>query len=142
VGGEFAFSLERLAMSTSTTAVLIGDAAQAEADARRTLELLGQRPEEAQSAHVRAGAASDLAHACLLADDLDGAAGALTSVWGVPPEHRQTGNVVRMARIGRHLTRPDYHGAQLPTTLREQIEEYNRLSPPHRIGPHVGLLAI
>ncbi|WP_328980690.1 DNA-binding protein [Streptomyces canus] len=142
VGGEFSFSLERLAMSTSTTALLIGDAAQAEADARRALELLGQRPEEAQSAHVRAGAASDIAHARLLDDDVDGAAEALTSVWGVPPEHRQTGIVVRMARIGRHLTRPEYHGAQLPTTLREQIEEYNRLSPPHRIGPHVGLLAI
>ncbi|PZH01400.1 DNA-binding protein [Streptomyces sp. NTH33] len=142
VGGEFAFTPERLAMSTSTTALLIGDATTAEADARRALEILGQRPHEEQSAHVRAGAAADLAHARLLADDLEGAAEALTPVWGVPAEQRKTGIVVRTARIGRHLARPQYHGAQTPKTLREQIEEFNRVSPPHRLGPHVGLLAI
>ncbi|MET8291376.1 hypothetical protein ABZV80_40280 [Streptomyces sp. NPDC005132] len=60
----------------------------------------------------------------------------------MPAEHRQTGIVVRTARIGRHLTRPQYHGAQVPTALRERIEDFNRVSPPHRIGPHVGLLAI
>lgn len=142
VGGEFAFTPERLAMSTSTTALLIGDATTAEADARRALEILGQRPQEEQSAHVRAGAAADLAHARLLADDLEGAAEALTPVWSVPAEQRKTGIVVRTARIGRHLARPQYHGAQTPKTLREQIEEFNRVSPPHRLGPHVGLLAI
>ncbi|MFF7191112.1 DNA-binding protein [Streptomyces sp. NPDC008222] len=142
VGGEFAFTPERLAMSTSTTALLIGDAAQAEADARRALELIGQRPPQGQSSHVRASASADLAHARLLADDVDGAAEALTVVWSVPAEARRSGIVVRTARIARHLAQPEYHGAQLPTTLREQIEEYNRVSPPHRIGPHVGLLAI
>ncbi|WP_329529374.1 DNA-binding protein [Streptomyces sp. NBC_01462] len=142
VAGEFAFTLERLAMSTSTTALLIGDAMQAEANARRALDLIQQRPSEEQSAHVRAGAAADLAHARLLADDVDGAADALQPVWDVPAEHRQTGIVVRTARIGHHLTRPQYHGAQVPTALRERIEDFNRVSPPHRIGPHVGLLAI
>jgi hypothetical protein len=142
VGGEFSFSLERLAMSTSTTALIIGDAARAETDARRALELLGQRPQEEQSAHVRASAAADLAHARLLADDVDGAAEALTPVWGVPADQRKTGIVVRTARIGRHLARPQYHGAHVPASLREQIEDFNRVSPPHRIGPHVGLLAI
>ncbi|MFJ4895570.1 DNA-binding protein [Streptomyces sp. NPDC088788] len=142
VGGEFAFSLERLAMSTSTTALVIGDAALAEADARRALDLIGQQPTEEQSAHVRAGASADLAHARLLADDVDGAADALQTVWDVPAEHRQTGIVVRTARIGRHLARPQYHGAQVPTALRERIEDFNRVSPPHRIGPSVGLLAI
>ncbi|MFE2424611.1 DNA-binding protein [Streptomyces hokutonensis] len=142
VGGEFAFSLERLAMSTSTTALVIGDAAQAEADARRALELISQRPSEEQSAHVRAGAAADLAHARLIAGDVDGAAEALQLVWEVPEAHRQTGIVVRTARIGRRLNRPEYHGSSLPTELRERIEDFNRASPPHRIGPHVGLLAI
>ncbi|MBG7704818.1 DNA-binding protein [Streptomyces sp. MC1] len=142
VGGEFAFSLERLAMSTATTALLIGDADQAEADARRALELIARRPAEEQSAHVRAGAAADLAHARLLADDVEGAAEALQPVWEVPEEHRQTGIVVRTARIRRHLTRPEYHGAQGPKALRERLEDFNRVSPPHRIGPHVGLLAI
>ncbi|MEV7384384.1 hypothetical protein [Streptomyces lydicus] len=142
VGGEFAFTQERLAMSTSTTALLVGDAAQAESDARRALELIKQRPPEGQSSHVRASAAADLAHARLLAGDVDGAAEALTAVWSVPAEARKTGIIVRTARIARYLARPEYHGAQRPTTLREQIEEYNRVSPPHRIGPHVGLLAI
>ncbi|MFJ3822658.1 DNA-binding protein [Streptomyces nodosus] len=141
-GGEFAFSAERLAMSTSTTALLIGDAERAEADARRALEFLARRPRKDQSAHVRAGAAADLAHARLLVDDVDGAAEALTPVWGVPTEHRQTGIVVRTARIARHLARPDHHGAALPMALREQIEDFNRVSPPHRVGPHVGLLAV
>lgn len=142
VAGEFGFAAERLAMSTSTTALLVGDAAQAEGNARHALFLLGQRPQDAQSVHVRAGAAADLAQARLLVDDVDGAAEALAPVWRVPVEQRNTGIVVRTARIGRHLTRPEFHGAHLPTQLREQIEEFNRVSPPHRIGPHVGLLAI
>ncbi|WEO92666.1 DNA-binding protein [Streptomyces sp. FXJ1.172] len=142
VGGEFAFTPERQAMSTSTTGLLIGDAAQAEADARRALDLIEQRPPERQSSHVRASAAADLAHARLLAGDVDGAAEALKMVWTVPADARKTGIVVRTARLARHLARPEYHGAQLPATLREQIEEFNRVSPPHRIGPHVGLLAI
>ncbi|MFE9610237.1 DNA-binding protein [Streptomyces sp. NPDC006012] len=140
VAGEFAFSLERLAMSTSTTALLIGDAGQAEADARRALELVGQRPRQEQSTHVRAGAAADLAYARLLAEDVDGAAEAMAPVWVVPTAQRKTGIVMRTARIGRHLTLPEYHGAQVATTLREQIEDYNRVSPPYRIGPHVGIL--
>ncbi|WP_143064601.1 hypothetical protein [Streptomyces colonosanans] len=61
-------------MSTGTTALLIGDLAQAEAEARHALALLGQRPQEEQSAHVRASAVPDLAHARLLADDVDGVA--------------------------------------------------------------------
>ncbi|WP_189718152.1 DNA-binding protein [Streptomyces phaeofaciens] len=142
VGGEFGFSLERLAMSTSTTALLMGDAAQAESDARRALELIAQRPAEEQSAHVRAGAAADLAHARLLADDVDGAAEALHPVWDVPAEHRQTGIVVRTARIRQILARPEYRGAHVAKALAERIEDFNRVSPPHRIGPHIGLLAI
>ncbi|MFJ3779807.1 DNA-binding protein [Streptomyces sp. NPDC090075] len=142
VGGEFAFSLERLAMSTSTTALIIGDVAQAEADARRALDLIEQQPAEEQSAHVRAGAAADLAYARLIASHVDGAAEALQLVWAIPEERRQTGIVVRTARIGRHLNRPEYHGSPLPRELRERVEEFNRASPPHRIGPHIGLLAI
>lgn len=142
VGGEFAFPSERLALSTSTTALLIGDAERAEANAQRALDLLAQRPQKAQSAHVRAGAAADLAYARLLADDVDGATDALTPVWEVPAEHRQTGIIVRTARIARYLARPVYHGAAVAASLRDQIEEFNRVSPPHRIGPHVGLLAI
>ncbi|MGW0576480.1 DNA-binding protein [Streptomyces sp. NPDC002920] len=142
VGGEFGFSEERLAMSNSTTALLMGDAEQAETEASRALVLLGERAQSEQSTHVRAGAAADLAHARLLSDNVEGAAAALTPIWEVPPEERNTGIVVRTARIGRHLAAPRYHGAQIPTELREQIEEFTRVSPPYRLGPTVPLLAI
>ncbi|MEV7388887.1 DNA-binding protein [Streptomyces sp. NPDC091215] len=142
VGGEFGFSAERLAMSNSTTALLMGDAEQAELAASRALALLVEKAKDEQSTHVRAGAAADLAQARLLADNVEGAAVALTPIWEVPPEQRKTGIVVRTARIGRTLAQPRYHGAQLPTELREQIEDFTRLSPPYRLGPPVPLLAI
>ncbi|MBA9050901.1 DNA-binding protein [Streptomyces murinus] len=142
VGGEFGFPGERLAMSNSTSALLMGDAEQAEAEASRALALLGERAQEEQSIDVRAGAAADLAHARLLSDNVDGAADALAPVWEVPPDQRSTGIVMRAARIGRHLARPHFHGAQLPKELREQIEEFTRVSPPYRLGPSVALLAI
>ncbi|MEU6379523.1 DNA-binding protein [Streptomyces sp. NPDC046909] len=142
VGGEFGFTVERLAMSNSTTALIIGDSGQAEAAARQALTLHGQRARDAQSAHVLGSAAADLAMARLLADDVEGAAEALAPVWEIPSDRRMTGIVVRTARIQRHLSRPTYHGAQLAGQLREQIEDFNRLSPPHQIGPHVGLLAL
>ncbi|WP_328485945.1 DNA-binding protein [Streptomyces zaomyceticus] len=142
VGGEFGFSEERLAMSNSTTALLMGDPAQAEAEASRALALLAQRSQDDQSTHVRASAAADLAYARLQGDNVEGAADALTSMWSVPAEQRNTGIVVRVARIGRHLAQPRYHGSQLPTELREQIEEFTRVSPPYRLGPGVPLLAI
>jgi hypothetical protein len=142
VGGEFGFTPERLAMSNSTTALIIGDSAQAEADARRALELVARQPQDKQSAHVRGGAAADLALARLLADDVEGATEALTPVWNIPNDQRMTGIVVRTGRIHRHLARPRYHGAQPAVQLREQIEAFTRTSPPYRIGPHVALLAI
>ncbi|MGC0405359.1 tetratricopeptide (TPR) repeat protein [Streptomyces sp. SAI-126] len=142
VGGEFGFSAERLAMSNSTTALLMGDAEQAEVEASRALALLVERAQGEQSTHVRAGAAADLAQARLLSDNVEGAAAALTSIWEVPPERRNTGIVVRTARIGRHLAQPRYHGSQLPAELREQIEDFTRSSPPYRLGPTVPLLAI
>ncbi|MGI3198721.1 DNA-binding protein [Streptomyces sp. GLT-R25] len=71
VGGEFGFSEERLAMSNSTTALIMGDAEQAEAEAGRALVLLGGKAQSEQSTHVRAGAAADLAHARLLSDNVE-----------------------------------------------------------------------
>jgi hypothetical protein len=62
VGGEFGFSAERLAMSTSTTALLIADAGQAETAARRALALLAlldHPPVYAQVKSVFGAAAGD-----------------------------------------------------------------------------------
>ncbi|MFF9001490.1 DNA-binding protein [Streptomyces achromogenes] len=142
VGGEFGFSVERMAMSHSTSALLIGDAEQAELEASRALAVLGEKGRDEQSTHVRAGASADLAYARLLSDNVEGAAEALAPIWEVPAEERNTGIVVRTARIGRHLARPHFHGAHLPKELRERIEEFTRVSPPYRLGPSVPLLAI
>ncbi|MDQ0990735.1 DNA-binding protein [Streptomyces sp. V3I7] len=142
VGGEFGFSEERLHMSNSTTALLMDDAEQAEVEASRALALLAEGTQDGQSTHVRAKAAADLAYARLLASNVEGAADALSPIWEVPADKRSTGIVVRTARIGRHLARPQYHGSQLPTELREQIEDFTRVSPPYRLGPHATLLAI
>ncbi|MFJ4828748.1 DNA-binding protein [Streptomyces sp. NPDC088747] len=142
VGGEFGFSAERLAMSNSTTALLMGDTERAETESSRALLLLGRKAHDEQSSHVRAGAAADLAYARLLTNNVDGAAHALTPIWEVPADQRNTGIVVRTARIARHLARPHYHGAQLPKELRERIEEFTRVSPPYRLGPPVALISI
>ncbi|MEU2264901.1 DNA-binding protein [Streptomyces olindensis] len=142
IGGEFAFAQERLAMSNATTALIIGDSDMAETAGRRALALLEQKPQEAQSAHVRGGAAADVAMARLLANDVEGADEALRPVWEIPREQRTTGIVVRTAQIQRHLSRPTYHGAGAAVHLRQRIEDFNRFSPPYQIGPHVGLLAI
>ncbi|GHD34829.1 hypothetical protein GCM10010313_81740 [Streptomyces violarus] len=142
VGGEFGFSHERLAMSNATTALVIGDSAMAETAGRRALTLLEQQPQESQSAHVRGGAAADVAMARLLANDVEGAAEALTPVWEIPRDQRMTGIVVRTAQVQRHLSQPTYHRAGAAVELRERIEDFNRYSPPYQIGPHIGLLAI
>ncbi|MFE6030223.1 DNA-binding protein [Streptomyces niveus] len=142
VGGEFGFTPERLAMSNSTTALIIGDGGEAEAAARQALTLLAQRSKDAHSAHIQGGAAADLAMARLLAHDVEEASEVLTPVWEIPNDQRMTGIVVRTAHIHRHLSRPTYHGARLPGQLRERIEDFTRVSPPYQIGPHVGLLAL
>ncbi|MET8394532.1 hypothetical protein ABZV59_21840 [Streptomyces anthocyanicus] len=66
---------------------------------------------------------------------MEGAAEALAPLWDVPAEQRKTDVVVRTARIGRHLARPLYHGSPLPSQLREQVEEFTRVSPLYRLGP-------
>jgi hypothetical protein len=142
VGGEFGFTAEQLAMSNSSTALLIGDASQAAAAAMRALRLVTQRPNGVQSAAVRGGAAADLAMARLLAGDIDGAAEALETVWEIPGEWRVTGVLMRTAQIRMFLSQPQFHGAQVPTDLRERIEEFTRMSAPRQLGTRSGMLAI
>src|SRR5258707_8184225 len=77
-----------------------------------------------------------------MADDVDGAAEALAPIWNVPAEQRNTGIVVRAARIGRHLSQPMYHGAPLPRELRERIEDFTRVSPAYRLWPDRSMLGI
>lgn len=88
---------DRLAMSNSSTCLLLGDGEQAEAEARTALELVTNKPEALRSVRVVGGAAADLAAARLLSGDLDGAADALERVWIVPSEQRATGLLTRTA---------------------------------------------
>lgn len=136
VGGEFGFTPERLAMSSSSTALLAHDANLAERSAMRALDLIEQRPVAQRSAHVLGGAAADLAMARLLANDLDGAADAMTPLWTIPADQRVTGVLARTGQIQHHLTRPAVRGAQTARDLRAQVEEFTRTATAHQLtGP-------
>ncbi|MET8609849.1 DNA-binding protein [Streptomyces misionensis] len=136
VGGEFGFTAERLAMSSSSTALLINDAPQAEQAARRALALIEQRPAAARSAHVLGSAAADLAMARLLADDVDAACEALEPVWDIPADQRVTGVLVRAGQIQHYLTRPTFRGAPVPRELRDRVEDFTRTATTHQLtGP-------
>ncbi|MFF0630293.1 DNA-binding protein [Streptomyces sp. NPDC004296] len=134
VGGEFGFAPERLAMSNSSTTLLVHDSAQAEQSARRALDLIEQRPSDARSAHVLGSAAADVAMARLLDNDVDGAAEALGSLWGIPADQRATGVLVRTGQIQRFLTRPSFRGAALPGELRDRVENFTRTATTRQLA--------
>ncbi|MFD8339983.1 DNA-binding protein [Streptomyces solisilvae] len=140
VGGEFGFTVERLAMSNASTCLLLGDGAGAEASAVRSLELAEARPVAARSARVVGGAAADLATARLLRSDLDGAAEAMTHVWEVPRGQRSPGLLTRTARVRRALTDARFRNAQVAGELGERIEDFTRLSASHQLGSGRGPL--
>ncbi|MFF3112511.1 DNA-binding protein [Kitasatospora sp. NPDC057904] len=134
VGGEFGFSLERLAMSNASTCLLIGDGGQAEQIAAQALDLARSRPSATRSARVVGGAGADLAAARLLRDDLDGAAQALEAMWAVPNEQRATGLLTRAALVRRGLANDRYAQVALAAELGERIEDFTRQSAPHQLG--------
>ncbi|MGW7067090.1 DNA-binding protein [Streptomyces sp. NPDC054855] len=142
VGGEFGFTPERLAMSTSSTALLIHDGAEAEQSARRALDLISQRPEASRSAHVLGGAAADLAMARLLMNDMEGAAAALAPLWDIPGEQRVTGVLVRTAQIQQFLAQPGYRASPLPRELRDRVEDFTRGAHTHQLATRSALLQV
>lgn len=134
IGGEFAFSDERLAMCNATTSLLVGDGAAAEEHAGTALHLVQTRPAARRSPHVLGGAAADLAIARLLRGDLAGAADALGALWEVSPEQRATGLLERTTILRRTLTIPRYAGAPLAIDLGDRLEDFNRVSLPRQLG--------
>jgi hypothetical protein len=142
VGGEFGFTPERMAMSTSSTALLIHDGAEAEQSARQALELVSQRPQASRSAHVLGGAAADLAMARLLMNDIEGAASALTPLWDIPGDQRVTGVLVRTAQIQQFLAQPGYRAAALPRELRDRVENFTRGAHTHQLSTRSALLQV
>ncbi|MBT2510323.1 DNA-binding protein [Streptomyces sp. ISL-98] len=133
MGGEFGFTPERLAMSSSSTCLLLGDGEQAEAFAHRALELVSARPTALRSAPVAGGASADLAMARLIYGDLDGAAAALDRVWTVPQDQRVTGLLARTSRVRSALTQVPYRGAALADELGERVEDFVRLSAQRQL---------
>ncbi|MEU9014657.1 DNA-binding protein [Streptomyces sp. NPDC048479] len=142
VGGEFGFTAERLAMSSSSTALLIHDGDQAEQSARRALDLIGQKPQASRSAHVLGGAAADLAMARLLSNDVEGAAVALTPLWDIPGDQRVTGILVRTGQIQQFLAQPAYRASTLPRELRDRVEDFTRTASTHQLGMRSMLLEL
>ncbi|WP_409055547.1 DNA-binding protein [Streptomyces sp. SYP-A7185] len=139
VGGEFGFTSERLAMSTSSTALLIHDGAEAEESARRALDLVNQRPQASRSAHVLVGAAADLAMARLLMSDVEGAAAALDPLWDIPGDQRVTGVLVRTAQVQQFLAQPRYRASALPRDLRDRVEDFARGAQTHQLATRSAL---
>ncbi|RNG17756.1 DNA-binding protein [Streptomyces botrytidirepellens] len=142
VGGEFGFSDERLAMSNSSTALLVGNGEQAEVSALRALELLNSKPASARSARVMGGAAADLAMARLLHNDLEGAAEALAKVWDVPVDQRATGLLRRVSQLRSALTLPRYQGAAVAGDLAERIEGFVLASSARSLDGPYGPIAL
>ncbi|WP_405914564.1 DNA-binding protein [Streptomyces sp. NBC_00728] len=142
VGGEFGFTAERLAMSSSSTALLIHDGAEAERSARRALDLISQKPQASRSAHVLGGAAADLAMARLLSNDVEGAADALTPLWDIPGDQRVTGILVRTGQIQQFLAQPTYRASTLPRELRDRVEDFTRTASNHQLSTRSALLQL
>lgn len=141
VAGEFGFLDERLAMSNSSTCLLLGDGEQAETAARNALGLVNHKPEALRSVRVVGGAAADLAAARLLSGDLDGAADALETVWIVPSEQRATGLLTRTARVRRALTDERFRRTPLASEVGERLEHFSRLAAQHQLGAGAGAVA-
>ncbi|MFJ5588391.1 DNA-binding protein [Streptomyces noursei] len=141
VSGEFGFNGERLAMSTSSTYLLIGDGEGAEAAAMQSLELATARPAAGRAAKVIGGAAADLAMARLLRNDLEGAVDAMPPVWEIPRGQRSPGILTRTARVRRALGAAPYRNAPQAIETADQIEDFTRESATHQLGPGAGPLA-
>jgi len=144
VGGEFSFPSDRMAMSHSTSAILIRDSSQAEAMASRALDLLSQRPVAERTLHVLGSATADLALSRLMAGNLDGAVEVMGPVWEIPGPQRVTGVLMRLTRLRRYLAQSDYHGVVQAIDLAERIEDFQRTatSAVNLLGHQAGILAL
>ncbi|MEQ4720937.1 hypothetical protein [Nonomuraea sp. B19D2] len=71
-----------------------------------------------------------LAHAHLIAQQLDAALAALTPVLEEPAERRLAPVVTRVLEIGSLLAQSRYRGDPLARSLREQIDNYRSAGQP------------
>ncbi|MGW4897372.1 hypothetical protein ACWEQL_34720 [Kitasatospora sp. NPDC004240] len=142
VAGKFGFSPERVAMSNSSTLLLLRDGAGAEASARRSLELIAARSAGARPLVVAPQASADLAAALLMRSDLDGAADALGPVLSLPREWRGAGLAGRVNTIRGELVSPTFRNTQLARELAERIDDFTLVAAPQTLGPGAVRLAL
>ncbi|WP_224274959.1 hypothetical protein [Streptomyces sp. LS1784] len=142
IGGEFDFDLERVAMSNSSTLLLLQDGPGAETSARRSLELIAARSTSSSPLVVAPQARADLASALLMRNDLDGAAEALSPVLGLPREWRGAGLTARVNTIQAALASPAFRDARLAQDLAERIEAFTLVATPQVLGPGAVRLAL
>ncbi|MEU8925285.1 hypothetical protein AB0D10_30845 [Kitasatospora sp. NPDC048545] len=142
LAGEFAFSQERVAMSNSSSYLLLRDGAGAENSARQSLQLIAESTTNTVPFVVAPQASSDLAMALLLGRDLDGAAEALAPVLAIPRQWRGAGLVERLDAVRGELVSPTFRDSVAATSLAEQIEEFTAVAAPRLLGPGVARLAI
>ncbi|MFF2620123.1 hypothetical protein [Kitasatospora sp. NPDC058046] len=142
IGGEFDFSLERVAMSNSSTLLILHDGPGAEASARRSLELIAANSTSSNPLVVAPQARADLTSALLMRGDLDGAANALSPVLGLPREWRGAGLTARVNTIQAALATAAFRDAQVAQDLAERIEDFTILAPPQVLGTGTARLAL
>lgn len=142
IGGEFDFNLERVAMSNSSTLLLLHDGPGAEASARRSLELIAASSTSSSPLVVAPQARADLACALLMRNDLDGASDALSPLLGLPREWRGAGLTARVNTIQAALASPAFRDARLAQDLAERIEDFIVVATPQVLGPSAVRLAL
>ncbi|WP_327074421.1 hypothetical protein OG196_31760 [Kitasatospora purpeofusca] len=142
IAGEFDFSPERVAMSNSSTLLLLRDGPGAEASARRSLDLIASQASGSTPLAVAPQAGADLAAALLMRRDLDGAADALAPVLALPREWRGAGLVGRVNAVRAELASPTFRDATVARDLADRIDDFTLVSAPQILGPGAVRLAL
>ena len=133
-GGEFAFGHARAAACAAAAWLDLRRGREAQESAQQALTELTALPSGRQPFSQVNGARLDMASACLLNHDLDGAEDAIQRVLALPPSLRNVSLSGRMARARNALASPrwatDAQARQLHDAIRSWLAEDGRLTPP------------
>lgn len=139
IGGEFGWGPARQAMCDASSWLQLGSADLAAAQARLAIQL---RSQDTTGYYVDAKAASDLAAAELLRDNLEAVDEVLSPVWSVASEHRSHALVTRLNGVGTRLSIDTrYRDAPRARALVARIEDFVSHSAPRALPPSSDQLA-
>jgi hypothetical protein len=126
-GGEFAFNRARAAACAAAAWLDLGRGQEAQESAQQALAELTALPTGRQSFSQVNGVRIDIASACLLNHDLDGAEETIQHVLTLPPSLRNMSLWGRLARAGNALASPrwasDAQARQLADAIRVWLDE-------------------